>query len=97
MFSACCNGQHFATAKVVCRKATGADGGQQIFLEYDFTDVMVESIQWSGSSAATIRRRNRSASRSRRFRSRTEVQDEAAGACSADGRRELGPDQGCDE
>ena len=25
-------------------------GGQKVFLEYDFTDVMVESIQWSGSS-----------------------------------------------
>jgi type VI secretion system secreted protein Hcp len=50
LFSACCNGQHYGKAKVVMRKATGADAGQQIFLEYDFTDVMVESIQWSGSS-----------------------------------------------
>jgi type VI secretion system secreted protein Hcp len=50
LFSACCAGQHYKTAKVVMRKATGTDGGQQIFLEYDFSDVMVESIQWSGSS-----------------------------------------------
>lgn len=50
LFQACCTGQHFPSAKVVMRKATGTSGGQQIFLEYDFTDVMVESIQWSGSS-----------------------------------------------
>ena len=49
LFSACCNGQHYAKAQIVMRKATGT-GGQQIFLQYDFTDVMVESIQWSGSS-----------------------------------------------
>jgi len=50
LFSACCVGQHYPTAIVVMRKATGTSGGQQIFLQYDFTDVMVESIQWSGSS-----------------------------------------------
>jgi len=49
LFSACCTGQHYPKAQVVMRKATGT-GGQQIFLQYDFTDVMVESIQWSGSS-----------------------------------------------
>jgi type VI secretion system secreted protein Hcp len=50
LFSACCTGQHYETATVVLRKATGTSGGQQIFLQYDFTDVMVESIQWSGSA-----------------------------------------------
>jgi len=50
LFSACCAGQHYATATVVLRKATGTSGGQQMFLQYDFTDVMVESIQWSGST-----------------------------------------------
>jgi type VI secretion system secreted protein Hcp len=50
LFQACCAGQHFPTAQVVMRKATGTDAEQQIFLQYDFTDVMVESIQWSGSS-----------------------------------------------
>jgi len=50
LFSACCNGQHYPKAQVVMRKAAGADGKQAIFLQYDFTDVMVESIQWSGSS-----------------------------------------------
>jgi type VI secretion system secreted protein Hcp len=50
LFQACCVGQHYPTAQVVMRKATGTSGKQQIFLQYDFTDVMVESIQWSGSS-----------------------------------------------
>src|SRR5690242_19194048 len=50
LFLACCSGQHYPSAKIVMRKATGVTGGQQMFLKYDFTDVMVESIQWSGSS-----------------------------------------------
>jgi len=50
LFAACCAGQHYKTAKVVMRKATGTAGGQAVFLEYDFADVMVESVQWSGSS-----------------------------------------------
>src|SRR5690349_20481046 len=50
LFAACCTGQHYKKAKVVCRKAAGTTGKQMVFLEYDFEDVMVESIQWSGSS-----------------------------------------------
>lgn len=50
LFAACCSGQHYPTAVVTLRKATGVDGGQQTFLQYDFEDVMVESIQWSGST-----------------------------------------------
>ncbi len=49
LFSACCTGKHFATATVTLRKATG-ESGQKPFLTYAFTDVMVESVQWSGSS-----------------------------------------------
>ena len=49
LFSACCTGQHYAKASVVLRKATGDAGEQKEFLRYDFTDVMIESIQWSGS------------------------------------------------
>lgn len=49
LFAACCTGQHFDKATVSMRKATGV-GGQDIFLTYTFTDVMVESVQWSGSS-----------------------------------------------
>ncbi|HLH38681.1 MAG TPA: type VI secretion system tube protein Hcp [Bryobacteraceae bacterium] len=50
LFGACCSGQHYEKAKVVMRKATGTSGKQATFLEYDFTDVMIESIQWSGTS-----------------------------------------------
>jgi len=50
LFAACCAGQHYATATVEMSKATGTSGQQQVFLKYDFTDVMVESVQWSGSS-----------------------------------------------
>ncbi len=49
LFAACCSGKHFASAVVTMRKATG-EGGQKPFLKYTFTDVMCESIQWSGSS-----------------------------------------------
>jgi type VI secretion system secreted protein Hcp len=50
LFQACCAGQHYGTANVVMRKAAGTANKQQTFLQYDFTDVMIESIQWSGSS-----------------------------------------------
>jgi type VI secretion system secreted protein Hcp len=50
LFADCCAGQHIATATVTMRKATGTSGAQQAFLVYTFTDVMVESVQWSGSS-----------------------------------------------
>lgn len=49
LFQACCTGKHFGSIVVSMRKATG-DGGQKPFLVYTFTDCMVESIQWSGSS-----------------------------------------------
>ena len=50
LFAGCCTGQHFATATVEMSKATGTSGVQQVFLQYVFTDVMIESIQWSGST-----------------------------------------------
>jgi type VI secretion system secreted protein Hcp len=50
LFTACCNGQHYPTATVSCRKAAGTAGKQGVFLLFTFTDVMIESIQWSGSS-----------------------------------------------
>jgi type VI secretion system secreted protein Hcp len=50
LFSSCCNGSHYASATVVMRKAAGTSGKQSTFIQYVFTDVMVESIQWSGSS-----------------------------------------------
>ena len=48
LFMACCNGKHFDKATVQMRKATG--DAQGVFLKYTFTDVMIESVQWSGSS-----------------------------------------------
>jgi type VI secretion system secreted protein Hcp len=50
LFAACTTGQHYGGAVVNLLKATGTSGMQQIFWTYTFTDVMVESIQWSGSS-----------------------------------------------
>ncbi|MGZ8376721.1 MAG: Hcp family type VI secretion system effector [Gemmatirosa sp.] len=49
LFQACATGKHFDTATVTMRKA-GGDAGQKAFLIYKFEDVMVESIQWSGST-----------------------------------------------
>jgi type VI secretion system secreted protein Hcp len=49
LFKAACLGEHIATMKVSMRKQTGT-GGQDAFLIYSFDEVMVESIQWSGSS-----------------------------------------------
>jgi type VI secretion system secreted protein Hcp len=49
LFLNCCKGTHVSSMEVVCRKATG-EGGQQEFLKYVFTEVFIDSIQWSGSS-----------------------------------------------
>ena len=47
LFLACCKGAHYDKADVVLRKA----GGTAVaYLTYTFTEVFVESIQWSGSS-----------------------------------------------
>lgn len=47
LFQACCQGTHYPQATVVLRKA----GGKPMeYIEYDFTEVMVESVQWSGSA-----------------------------------------------
>jgi len=47
LFYACCSGGHYDKAHVVLRKA----GGEQIeYLQYDFEEVYVESVQWSGSA-----------------------------------------------
>ena len=49
LFQSCCDGQHIEKVIVTMRKA-GGTAGQQIFLTYTFDTVMVESVQWSGSS-----------------------------------------------
>jgi type VI secretion system secreted protein Hcp len=48
LFLACCSGTHIASAVVTLRKA-GGDTPLD-YITYKFTDLMVESIQWSGSS-----------------------------------------------
>jgi len=49
LFKGLTKGTHFATANVVCLKS-GQDTG--VYLQYDFTDVMCESIQWAGSGGS---------------------------------------------
>jgi type VI secretion system secreted protein Hcp len=47
LFRACCDGSHFSKAHVVLRKS----GGNKVeYLKYDFEEVFVESVQWSGST-----------------------------------------------
>jgi type VI secretion system secreted protein Hcp len=47
IFQACCQGTHYPQATVVLRKS----GGKPVdYIEYDFKEVMVESVQWSGSN-----------------------------------------------
>jgi type VI secretion system secreted protein Hcp len=53
LFAACASGQHYGGMVVNLLKATGVSGMQQIFWTYTFTDVMIESIQWSGSSGGS--------------------------------------------
>jgi type VI secretion system secreted protein Hcp len=49
LFMACCRGDHIDEGVLTLRKATG-EGGQKEFLTYKLSDVMVDSIQWSGST-----------------------------------------------
>ena len=49
LFQRCCEGEHIPLVTVTLRKA-GGTAGQGAFLTYKFEKVMVESVQWSGSS-----------------------------------------------
>jgi len=48
LFKQCCKGKHFPTAKVTLYKA-GGEGGPLDYLIYEFEEVYVNDIQWSGS------------------------------------------------
>lgn len=48
LFQGCCTGQHFKDALVTVRRAGGKDPVE--YLKYKFSDVMVESVQWSGAA-----------------------------------------------
>ncbi|WP_435017848.1 Hcp family type VI secretion system effector [Tundrisphaera sp. TA3] len=50
LFLACCKGAHFDSATVVLRKA---GGGQNVFLQYDFTEVYVDSVNWIGNGTTS--------------------------------------------
>jgi type VI secretion system secreted protein Hcp len=51
LFAACCNGDHFPKAIVTLRRSgTDAKAAGKAFMTYEFQEVMVESVQWSGSS-----------------------------------------------
>ncbi len=47
-FLKCCNGQHFATGKVVCREAGGEAPVE--YLMFEFEQVFVDSVSWGGAS-----------------------------------------------
>jgi type VI secretion system secreted protein Hcp len=47
LFTSCSSGVHFPLATVVMRKSGGT---KAVYLTYTFTEVYVESVQWSGSS-----------------------------------------------
>ncbi len=48
MFQKCCDGTHFAKATVALNKAGGSEPVE--YITYEFEEVFVESIQWSGST-----------------------------------------------
>jgi type VI secretion system secreted protein Hcp len=50
LFQMCCAGKHFNKATVTMNKASGDLQKALPFLVYEFQEVYVESIQWSGSS-----------------------------------------------
>jgi len=51
LFKHCCSGKHFPTAKVTLYKA-GGDGGALDYLVYEFEEVYVDHIQWSGAEGS---------------------------------------------
>ncbi len=53
LFQACCSGKHYPKATVTLQKA-GGDSPVD-YLKYEFENVYVESIQWSGSSGGDDR------------------------------------------
>ena len=48
LFLACCQGDHYATASVTLNKSAGK--APIDFIKYEFEEVYVDNIQWSGSS-----------------------------------------------
>ncbi len=53
LFKHCCSGKHFPTAKITLYKA-GGDGGPLDYLIFEFEEVYVDSLNWSGSEGIGI-------------------------------------------
>ncbi|TVR59958.1 MAG: type VI secretion system tube protein Hcp [Gemmatimonadales bacterium] len=53
LFQNCCQGRHFPKATVVFRSSAGDNSLE--YLKYEFEEVFVESVQWSGSSGGDDR------------------------------------------
>jgi type VI secretion system secreted protein Hcp len=49
LFANCCAGTHTATGNMICRESTGATT-TQVYFQYDFTEVFVDSISWGGAA-----------------------------------------------
>jgi type VI secretion system secreted protein Hcp len=49
LFANCCSGTHAAKGTMICREATGATT-TQVYFQYDFTEVFVDSISWGGAA-----------------------------------------------
>ena len=49
LFANCCAGTHIATGNMICREATGGTT-TQVYFQYDFTEVFVDSVSWGGSA-----------------------------------------------
>jgi type VI secretion system secreted protein Hcp len=51
LFQMCCAGEHAASAEVQIRKSSGNDGEQATFIKYVFSEVYIDSVQWSGAAS----------------------------------------------
>jgi len=51
LFLACATGQHIPKAELKCRKA---GGGQQEYLKYTFSDVLISSFRTGGSQGSSV-------------------------------------------
>jgi type VI secretion system secreted protein Hcp len=49
LFAACCAGTHTDKGNMIVREATGGTT-TQVYFQYDFTEVFVDSISWGGAA-----------------------------------------------
>jgi type VI secretion system secreted protein Hcp len=49
LFQGCCSGVHYKKATIALRKAGGT---ALVYLQYDFTEVFISSVYWSGSAGS---------------------------------------------